>query len=315
MKKYLRNLVLLSTLTTITIHAINKAISISSTIKNLLKTDSGRFYEWRYGNIFYNKQGKGNPLLLIHDLNSASSNFEWNKTKKILSKYYTVYSIDLLGCGRSDKPNLTYTNFLYVQLINDFIKNVIGEKSDIISTGNSSSFTIMACNMYPEFYKKIIMVNPTELNKLCAIPNKRKNILKILIESPIIGTLIYNIVYSNKNIYKTFFNEFYFKNHLIPTKTIDTYYESAHLNNSRGKYLLSSIKSNYTNINISHALRKINHSIFIVNSRDSSSDNGTNYYLELNPSIEVSYIENTKYLPQLESPKEFISNVLIFLNS
>ena len=47
----------------------------------------------------------------------------------------TVYTLDLLGCGKSDKPNFTYTNFLYVQLVTDFINNVIGEKADVIVTG------------------------------------------------------------------------------------------------------------------------------------------------------------------------------------
>ena len=66
---------------------------------------------------------------------------------KKLEKTNTVYTIDLLGCGRSDKPNITYTNYLYVQLIDNFIKDVIKEKTDVVATGSSVSFTVMACNM------------------------------------------------------------------------------------------------------------------------------------------------------------------------
>ena len=32
---------------------------------------------------------------------SASSSVEWHKITKKLAKKYTVYTIDLLGCGRS----------------------------------------------------------------------------------------------------------------------------------------------------------------------------------------------------------------------
>ena len=147
MKKQVRNFLLLTTLTTISIYGINKAISVSSSMKNLLKTERGKFFNWRYGNIYYTKQGKGTPLLLIHDLNPASSSYEWEKIAKHLAKHHTVYKLDLLGCGRSEKPNMTYSNYLYVQLITDFIKNIIGAKADIISTGESSSFTLLACNM------------------------------------------------------------------------------------------------------------------------------------------------------------------------
>ena len=90
MKKQVRNVLLLSTLTTISIYGINKAISISSNLKNLMKTDKGNFFNWRYGNIFYTKQGKGSPLLLIHDLNPASSSYEWERTAKHLAKHHTV---------------------------------------------------------------------------------------------------------------------------------------------------------------------------------------------------------------------------------
>lgn len=111
MKKQIRNFLLLTTLTSMSIYGINKFISISSTMKNLLKNNPGKFYDWKYGKIFYNKTGKGTPVLLIHDLNPASSTEEWNKIYMSLSKNYTVYTMDLLGCGRSDKPNLTYTNY------------------------------------------------------------------------------------------------------------------------------------------------------------------------------------------------------------
>ena len=162
MKKHIRNFLIVTTLTTIAMHIFNRIISFTSKLKNLLKTDQGQFYEWKYGNIFYKKIGKGAPILLVHDLNPSSSSIEWDRIYKQLSKNHTVYMIDLLGCGRSDKPNLTYTNYLYVQLMTDFIKHVINEKANIVATGSSCSFSIMSCNMDPEYYNKIILINPEE---------------------------------------------------------------------------------------------------------------------------------------------------------
>ena len=85
-KKHIRNFLILTTLTAIGMHSINKAISITSPMKNLLKKENGNFYNWRYGNIYYTKNGKGSPLLLIHDLNPASSDYEWHKIIKHLAK-------------------------------------------------------------------------------------------------------------------------------------------------------------------------------------------------------------------------------------
>ena len=125
MKKNIRHFFLLSALAAGTIYGINTFIDATAGVRKYLNTTSGRFFEWRYGNIFYTKQGKGTPVLLIHDLHPASSCAEWEKIVKKLEKEHTVYTLDLLGCGRSDKPNFTYTNYMYVQLITDFVKKII----------------------------------------------------------------------------------------------------------------------------------------------------------------------------------------------
>ena len=103
-------------------HIVNRFVYYMSTIDEMLSDENAEYYDWRFGRICYHKTGSGSPLLLIHDLNVCSSSYEWNQIVDQLSKTNTVYTIDLLGCGRSDKPYLTYTNYLYVQLITDFIK-------------------------------------------------------------------------------------------------------------------------------------------------------------------------------------------------
>lgn len=316
MKKQIRNFLLLTTLTSISIYSINKFISISSTMKNLLKTDPGKFFDWKYGKIFYTKTGKGSPVVLIHDLNPASSAQEWDKIYMSLSKNHTVYTLDLLGCGRSDKPNLTYTNYMYVQLVTDFIKFVIGEKASIVVTGSSASFGVMSCNMNPEYFNKLVLVNPENLNSLARIPSKRKNTLKFLIDLPVFGTLIYNILFSPIAVNNKFRNDYYYRESLISSRLLDIYYESAHINKSHGKYLFSSIKSNYTNINIVHALQKVNNSIYLIYSKENEDSSATaDSYCCYNPSIETIGISNSKYLPQLETPQEFLAQLELFLNT
>lgn len=316
MKKHIRNFLILTACTTATMHIINHIINVSSTLKNLLKTEHGRFFDWKYGKIFYTKTGKGSPVVLIHDLNPAASSLEWEKISKALSKEHTVYTIDLLGCGRSDKPKLTYTNYLYVQLISDFVKEIIGEKADLVSMGGSGSFSIMACNMNPEHFDKIILINPEDLNKLAQTPDKRKNILKTVIDLPILGTFIYNVLYSNIGIQKLFTDDYFYMNQQISSNTLDAYYESAHLGDSNGKYLFSSIYSDYTNINIVHALKKIDNHIYIIHSKENeNAQEIINSYTCYNSSIESALIKNSKYLPQMENPSELLAQMEIFLNA
>lgn len=314
MKGKIKTAIALTGLAVGCLHVINRWTTAAAVIRNLLVKDNSKRYEWRFGNIFYTQKGEGSPLLLIHDLSPYSSSYEWNELIDELAKDHTVYALDLLGCGRSDKPNITYTNFLYVQLINDFIKNVIGQKTDIIATGLSSSFVVMACHMESELYHKIMMVNPENLKKLSGIPNKKSKITKLLMDCPIIGTTIYNILISRNNIEYLFTENYLYNPFKLQEKYLHIYHEAAHLGNCGGKYLLSSINGFYINTNITHALKEVNNSIFIL-CGDKCPDikDTVDNYLECNPAIEVDYIPGTKFLPQIESPDEFCKQIKIYI--
>ena len=112
-KNRILTLLILSSASAAAIAAINEVLKITATSRNLLADDNSLCYKWRLGNIHYTKTGSGKPLLLIHDLTAASSGYEWSHVIAGLQEEYTVYTIDLLGCGRSEKVNLTYTNYLY----------------------------------------------------------------------------------------------------------------------------------------------------------------------------------------------------------
>ena len=208
MKNKLKSCAILATLGAITIHLINKTLIEMATKDSLLNSSEGNYYDWRFGKIYYRKQGNGKPLLLLHDLDAESSGVEWKKVAAILAEKHTVYTVDLLGCGRSEKPNITYTNFLYVQMLTDFIKHIIGEKADVVATGESAAIAVMACGNDENVIGKICMVNPLSLTELAKCPNKRTKTLKFLIEIPIIGTLLYNIIHSREAIDEKFVDKY-----------------------------------------------------------------------------------------------------------
>lgn len=314
MKHKLKNSIVLTSIAIFSTHLINEFLSATSVVKNLLKSHMGYRFSWRFGDIFYSKTGSGSPLLLIHDLDPSSSSYEWNELIQKLSKNHTVYALDLLGCGRSDKPNMTYTNYVYVQLISDFIQKVIGCATDIAVTGLSSSFILMACYNDPSLFNKIIIINPESIARLNMIPTKKSKIAKFILELPVIGSTVYHILTSKKKLEYAFTEEYLFNPFHFQIKYLDTYYESAHLNHTNGRYLLSSKKGLFLNFNIVTALHEINNSIFILYGDHLKNAQLTvESYTKINPSIELAPIKNTKYLPQLEAPDQVLDYINIFL--
>ena len=292
-----------------TMHVVNRVFQYISTADNLLDKDTYQYYNWRFGKIAYKKAGSGRPVLLIHDLSVCSSSNEWHKVVEKLSKTNTVYALDLLGCGCSDRPLLTYTNFLYVQLITDFIKDIIGERTDIIASGESSSFAIMACANDDTVIDRVILINPQDLASQAKIPTKRSYMIKYILITPIIGTFIYNMKVNKRTIREKLLSEVYDQNS-IREKDILTCFESSHKDNTNSKYLFASQKSRFTNANIVYCLSKITNSIFIITgSANPENIIAANQYQNHLPSIEILGINKTKQLPHLERPEEFIEQV------
>ena len=314
-KNKLIHLSILATLTAGTIYGINKTINLISNAKSTLNNPQGKLFRWRFGNVFYTVQGSGKPVLLIHDLHCGASDTEWNFIVNTYAKTHTVYTLDLLGCGRSDKPSITYTNYLYVQLITDFIKNIITHRTDVVVTGFSSSFVIMACNNDDSLFDKIMLINPNSIAFNSQLITRNNKMMKFLLEAPLIGTLIYNINNMKKNYIELFENEFYHNPYAVRRSLIQKYYDSAHYGPMTSKYLFASISANYIGISINQALKHINNSIIIIGAEFESNINQTICeYTTLNSAIEVAMIKESKHLPQLEKPTELLSIMNDFLN-
>lgn len=296
------------------IYAVNQLIFHFSTLKERLYSKNGNYYKHKMGKIFYTKNGSGSPLLLIHNLDNAHSEYEWNAVIKKFSAKHTVYAVDLLGCGRSDKPKMTYTGYLYVQILSDFIQEVICDKPDVIVTGDSVSFTLMIEQMKPHTFGHMILVNPTDFKKASHFPTTFDKYKKELLEMPIIGTLLYNLYYSKASIRKRMQKKYFFRTTKGAFAFLDRLFESSHLKGSNNKYLHASKNCHYLACNINNPNLKIETPVCVLlgDSNDYEEDI-REWPLFKNPDTEFEVLPNTKFLPQIETPEKFVSTCESFM--
>lgn len=309
-----KTILILTTVTAATIHIINRINNSHAVINNILNMNENMYYEWRFGKIRYTKKGNGTPVLLIHDLNAGSSSYEFSKIRNELSKQHEVYCIDLLGYGLSDKPDITYTNYFYVQMITDFIKNIIGRKTSIIATGNTFPIAVMTCHYENNLIQNLIGINPQDLYQLNQIPSRQTKALSLLMETPILGTFIYNLHTNKASFLKSFEEDYFYNPYKIEEKDILAYMEAAHIADYHAKHAQASLLGRYTNTNIIHALKEINNNIYIIAGRNEKDiKNIVENYSYYNGAIEISYIPRTKHLPHLENPEEVLTCLDMYL--
>lgn len=314
MKKSTKTILTLTGLTLTAIHVLNRIQYSHCTSENILSCPENNYYEWRFGKIKYTRQGTGSPILFLHGLDVGSSSYEFNKIKNILSKEHQVFTLDLLGYGLSDKPNMTYTAYLYVQLLSDFVKNVIKKKTDVVAVDGMAPVCIMACHNDPEIFRKITLINPEDIYKLNEIPSKETKTMKYIFELPVIGTYAYNILTCKKTFEKTFQEKYFSSPDKIEENDILAYIESAHTPDFTSKYSHASHLGNYMNCNILHALHEMKNSIYIIGGREENDiktiiDN----YRYFNQGILYSLVDKTKHLPHMEKPQEVADLLKIYL--
>ncbi len=295
------------------VHIINRVIFFQATIKDRLTGDLDTYFQWRFGKIYYTKQGSGKPVLLIHGLDHTASGEEWKHVRDELSKTHTVYTLDLLGCGRSDKPKITYTNYLYVQLLNEFIKEVIKGRTDIITSGNSSGIGAMACLIEPSLYNRLVFLQPQKISETCKTPRANHKALKYMVEIPVLGTCLYNMVSSKYYIKKKAEKTYFADPDKITDDVMEIMHEAAHLGGSSAKYFYASVRCHFTDIYVGNAIKQLNHSIFVIGSDEEKSQEAVCEYMDYNPSIESASVPGVRMLMHIEKPEQVVELCQLFL--
>ena len=314
MTKKTGTILALTGLAALTMHVINRVEFSLSTVNNTLSSPNNKYYEWRFGKIRYTQKGNGSPLLLLHDLTKGSSSYEFNKILDELAETHEVFAVDMLGYGLSDKPNITYTSYLYVQSVIDFIKNVIGKKTSILARGDAASIAVMTAHNDGEIIDKILLINPQNLNRLNRIPSKRTRLLKFLIDTPVLGTFVYNMVTTKEAFRKSFSEKLFYNPGMITEGILDAYREASHQPDCTAKYTFASYMGRYMNTNIVHALKQIDHSIYMIYGTEKKDIQTTvDAYLSHNPSIEAFPVSYTRQYPHLERSKAVLDQLEILL--
>src|SRR5438874_2639956 len=150
------------------------------------------FYDWPDGSVRYTVSGAGAPLLLVHGVGLGASAFEWRYNVEPLSRQFRVVTYDMLGFGRSEKPALHYTGELYVRLMRDFIRDVIGRPVHVVASGIGAAYVVALACREPSWFQQLILVCPTGIQAHHHRPNAvGKNLYRSL-STPILGESVYN---------------------------------------------------------------------------------------------------------------------------
>src|SRR4051812_7592460 len=129
-------------------------------LTNLIGGEEGGF-EWRERRVAFTKRGSGPPLLLIHGIHAAAWSYEWRNNADALARNNTVYTLDLLGFGNSDRPAIRFSARLYSFFISVFVRRVIDEPPFLVASSLPAAYFFVPPARDPHRFPAVALIAPS----------------------------------------------------------------------------------------------------------------------------------------------------------
>lgn len=274
---------------------------------NTVLSGEERRYPWKYGDIFYQVRGarEAQPLVLIHSFAPGASSYEWRKNVEALSEQFRVYVFDLLGAGLSDRPIIEYTPEIYLDLIGDFLKEVIGKPALVVAHGLSSAYAVACAYRRPQLFEKLLLVSPPVALLATPVPDILNTATKSLLKLPIVGEALYNLLTSRNSIQRYFDRRGYHNPGLITDQLVEYTFSSAHQENSH--YPAATLYSKELVIDIHEPLARLRIPVVAVWGREEAQSplESSQSYKQVNPNIETRILDRSSQQLQDEQSAKF----------
>jgi pimeloyl-ACP methyl ester carboxylesterase len=276
-------------------------------LTNLIGGEEGGF-EWRDRRIAFTKHGEGPPLLLIHAIHAAAWSYEWRNNVDALAKNNTVYTIDLLGFGRSDRPAIRYSARLYISLISDFVSRVIDAPTVLVASSLSAAYAIVLAARDPHRFPAVALIAPAGLVRLNEPVGFGGEASRLAVDTPIAGTAMFNALVSRPNL-RRYLRSSYADDTLVTRELVDIYYATSHQRGAR--HAPAAFLSGNLNIDVRHALRRLSQPALLVWGEQGSIAPVEEFrgFREIKRDFEISVLSPAGDLPHDERAQDF--NVIL----
>ncbi|CAN6205229.1 unnamed protein product [Urochloa humidicola] len=118
-----------------------------------------RIWRWKGYLVQYTFVGKEGPaVLLVHGFGAFLEHFRDN-IENIVDTGHQVWAITLVGFGKSEKPNVNYSELFWSELLRDFIVDVVREPVHLVGNSIGGYICAVAAGLWPSLAKSLVLLN------------------------------------------------------------------------------------------------------------------------------------------------------------
>jgi pimeloyl-ACP methyl ester carboxylesterase len=270
------------------------------------------WFGWRGHRVAYTKRGEGDALLLVHGLHASAWSYEWRHNVDALAREHTVYTLDLLGFGRSDRPDVRYSAALFTALIADFAAQAIGAPTVLVGSGLAGAYAIALASRDARRFPAVIAVGPTGVSRLAVNARVTGDVPRIAIGTPVVGTALFNSLVSRRSI-EFALQRLYADDRFVTPALVDLHFATAH--QPGAKNAASAFLAQQLNVGVREELRRLTQPLLVTWGEQAveAPIDDLRAFRAIKPEADVATFTPSGDLPHDERSAEWNETVLGFL--
>lgn len=260
-------------------------------------------YPSRFGDLAYTVSGAGKPpLLLLHGFGAGNSSFEWKENIDALAAHFSVYALDFLGWGLSDKYQHAHTAADYIEAVTGFLQDVVAEPCVVVASSGAAPIAIEVATRASSPVAGLVLICPSGVSDGAEIPKK---LLRKVLWMPLVGISLYNFIASRAQIERFARRHLYFDKSRVNDDMIRRYHATAH--QSAVQFGVFSFLSGALDIDARESWQRLEMPALLIWGRNAQINplETAPEWLSLKPDAELAVIDNAMLLPHSEHPQRF----------
>jgi pimeloyl-ACP methyl ester carboxylesterase len=281
-----------------------------------------RGWQTHYTYVRATESNSSTPLLLLHGFGASIGHWRYNLNE--LGQYHTVYALDLLGFGASEKPIATYNINLWVEQVYEFWRSLIGQPVVLVGNSIGSLVCLAAASAYPEMVGGIVMLSLPDLSvEQEAMPPFLRPVvasIKGLLLSPILLKTLFPLIRCSSFV-RAWASIAYAKPTAVTEELVEILVEPAHDRGSAGAF--AAIFRSVTDVRYSPHIKTVLPTLrvpmlLVWGEQDRMIPKNLAHpeqYKDYNPLLTLVELEGAGHCPQDEHPETVNRLILDWIDS
>ncbi|HEX2165295.1 MAG TPA: alpha/beta fold hydrolase, partial [Thermoanaerobaculia bacterium] len=261
-------------------------------------------WTWRGRRVATYRRGEGPPVVLVHSIHAAASAGEMRELFERLARDRAVWAYDLLGFGASERPRTTYRAEDYVELLGDFLREVVGGPADVVASSLSGAHAIAAASRRPELFRSLVLVNPTGVVTLANGRGPGARLAEAAFRAPVLGDALFGLLTSRPSL--AWYDRRAYRHRPAAPARLDRQWAAAHQPNAR--FAPAAFLGHRLALDVAAAVRDLSVPALTVWTPPSGfqdTDAESRAIAQLNPHLASRVIEDAGAVPHEERPADF----------